>query len=105
MSFTGRNPPPDVIAKVIHYCDHCGRGSSAGPCPSHDIESDPFSEATAEQLRAMPRDVRQRLTAQRDMTPGAPHPDPRLAASGWHASSHGTYVRRVPERDPEMEAG
>jgi hypothetical protein len=46
---------------------------------------------------------RQRIAAQRDMTPGAPHPNPELARRGWQASDRGIYVRRPPEM--EREAG
>jgi hypothetical protein len=27
------------------------------------------------------------------LTPGAPHPDPALAAKGWHVCDHGIYTR------------
>src|SRR5262249_30881380 len=27
------------------------------------------------------------------LTPGAPHPDPSLAAKGWHVCDHGIYTR------------
>jgi hypothetical protein len=27
------------------------------------------------------------------LTPGAPHPDPGLAAKGWHVCGHGIYTR------------
>jgi len=47
-----------------------------------------------------------------DRTPGAPHPDPFLAARGWHVSQHGLYTRRpTPQPQPahgpdkELEAG
>ena len=63
-----------------------------------------FGDAAAAYLREM-YDERQReqLAAARDMTPGAPHPNPALAAKGWQASNHGTYVRRPPQM--EREAG
>ena len=54
MSIIGRNPPPDLIAKRIHYCDRCGYGSSAGPCRSHHPESQHAAERnqmTVEPLR------------------------------------------------------
>jgi hypothetical protein len=44
-----------------------------------------------------------------DRTPGALHPDPFLAARGWHENEHGIYTRhaqpepQAPERD--LEAG
>jgi hypothetical protein len=45
-----------------------------------------------------------------DRMPGAPHPDPFLAARGWHVNQHGIYTRRdEPEPEPllerELEAG
>jgi hypothetical protein len=63
-----------------------------------------FSNAAAAHLREK-YDERQReqLAADRDMTPGTPHPDPVLAAKGWQASDHGTYVRRP--RETQREAG
>jgi hypothetical protein len=63
-----------------------------------------FSDAAAANLREM-YDERQReqLAAARDMTPGAPHPNPVLAVKGWQASDHGTYIRRPPQM--EREAG
>jgi hypothetical protein len=39
-----------------------------------------------------------------DRTPGAPHPDPRLAGHGWHVGEHGIYVRRQAEADADPEA-
>jgi hypothetical protein len=35
------------------------------------------------------------------LTPGAPHPDPALAANGWHVCDHGIYTRH---RDGQLEA-
>jgi len=69
----------------------------------HDISA-AFSDAAAADLREM-YDERQReqIAAARDMTPGAPHPSPALAANGWHASDHGTYIRRAAEMQPEAE--
>ena len=63
-----------------------------------------FGDAAAARLREL-HDERQReqLAAARDMAPGAPHPNPVLAAKGWQASDHGTYVRRQAEQ--EREAG
>ena len=45
-----------------------------------------------------------RERAEPDRTPGAPHPDPRLAALGWHNCAHGIYVRRQPEAEADHEA-
>jgi len=61
-----------------------------------------FSDAAADRLREL-YDQRQRaqLAAARDMTPGAPHPNPVLAAKGWQASDHGTYIRRPPQMERE----
>lgn len=42
-----------------------------------------------------------------DRTPGAPHPDPFLAARGWHVNQHGIYSRRTEQPQPlhrELEA-
>jgi hypothetical protein len=36
------------------------------------------------------------------LTPGAPHPDPALAAKGWHVCKHGIYTRR-PDAEHEAE--
>ena len=35
------------------------------------------------------------------LTPGAPHPDPTLAAKGWHVCDHGIYTRHP---DGQLEA-
>jgi hypothetical protein len=38
------------------------------------------------------------------LTPGAPHPDPTLAAKGWHVCGHGIYTRHPDgplEAEPE----
>ena len=74
------------------------------------VEADPrdidcaFDPATASRVRELHTDQERRAIAStHDMTPAAPHPDPRLAAKAWQASNHGTYVRRPPE--PEMDAG
>ena len=63
-----------------------------------------FSDEAAARLREKYGDrERERLAADRDMTPGAPHADPVLAAKGWQASDHGTYIRRPAEA--QREAG
>ena len=39
------------------------------------------------------------------LTPGAPHPDPALAAKGWHVCDHGIYTRHPDgPLQPEPEA-
>ena len=89
---------------------HTGLWPNGEPQPVRDLwDSQPgiaaaFSDEAAARLRKL-YDERQReqLAADRDMTPGAPHPDPVLAAKGWQASDHGTYVRRPPEA--QREAG
>jgi hypothetical protein len=44
----------------------------------------------------------QRVTQAQPAAPGAPHPDPVLAAKGWHANPRGIWVRsRQPENDRE----
>ena len=61
-----------------------------------------FSDAAAAELRGRWNDRdREQIAASRDMTPGAPHPDPGLAAKGWQASGHGTYMRRPPQAQAE----
>jgi hypothetical protein len=63
-----------------------------------------FTDQAAADLRGKySEEQREQLAAGRDMTPGAPHPDPVLAAKGWQASDHGTYIRRPPEA--QREAG
>jgi hypothetical protein len=66
-----------------------------------------FSDAAATYVK----DLRQRdPLPEPDRTPGAPHPDPFLAARRWHVNEHGIYTRRA-ESDPqaaperELEAG
>ena len=73
-------------------------------CDKQPDISAAFGDAAAAHLREM-YDERQReqLAAARDMTPGTPNPDPVLAANGWQASDHGTYVRRPPQM--QREAG
>jgi hypothetical protein len=42
---------------------------------------------------------------QPDLTPGTPHPDPYLAAKGWHVCGHGIYTRHPDgPLQPEPEA-
>jgi hypothetical protein len=73
------------------------------PGPGHPAIDHALEAAAAAAVRHQHTNTQRRaLAAGRDMTPGAPHPDPRLAASGWQASGHGTYVRKPPE--PEREA-
>ncbi len=63
-----------------------------------------FTDAAAAHLRELYDErEREQLAAQRDMTPGTPHPAPVLAANGWQASDHGTYIRRPAET--QREAG
>ncbi len=39
------------------------------------------------------------------LTPGTPHPDPALAAKGWHVCDHGIYTRHPDgPLQPEPEA-
>jgi hypothetical protein len=61
-----------------------------------------FSDQAAAHLREKYGErEREQLAADRDMTPGARHPDPVLAAKGWQASDHGTYIRRPPQTERE----
>jgi hypothetical protein len=53
-------------------------------------------------------DPAQRVTQAQPAPPGTAHPDPVLAAKGWHASPHGAWVRtphQCPQADREREAG
>jgi hypothetical protein len=45
-----------------------------------------------------------RVTQAQPAPPGTPHPDPILAAKGWHASPHGIWVRG-PQPEADREAG
>ena len=38
-----------------------------------------------------------------DRTPGTPHPDPFLAARGWHVNEHGIYTRHCQPEPPQPE--
>jgi hypothetical protein len=68
-----------------------------------------FSDSAAAEVR----ELREREPLpEPDRTPGAAHPDPFLAARGWHVSQHGLYTRRpTPQPQPahgpdkELEAG
>jgi hypothetical protein len=66
-----------------------------------------FSDAA----EAYVKELRQRdPLPEPDRTPGAPHPDPFLAARGWQINDHGIYTRGAePEphapREHELEAG
>jgi len=67
-----------------------------------DIATAAFTDAAAAHLRELYSErQREQLAAARDMTPGAPHPNPVLAAKGWQASDHGTYIRRPPQMERE----
>jgi hypothetical protein len=46
----------------------------------------------------------QRVTQAQPAPPGTPHPDPILAAKGWHANHLGIWTRR-PQAVAEREAG
>ena len=76
----------------------------AEPEPGHPGQVPAHLSADAREVRRQYRPAeRERIAAQRVMTPGAPHPHPELARRGWQASDRGTYVRRSPEM--EREAG
>lgn len=47
-------------------------------------EDDWAAEALGRELKELDEPV---------LTPGAPHPDPALAAKGWHVCNHGIYTR------------
>ena len=76
-----------------------------------DIAAHLLSEAHTPQGRASAREYdRAAETPGRDLeepdwpglTPGAPHPDPALAAKGWHVCDHGIYTRH-PDGQLETE--
>jgi hypothetical protein len=85
----------------------------------HDTAAWLFSEATtpeAERFAAgyastadtLVAELREAERPAPDRSPGAPHPDPFLAARGWQACQHGdgVYVRRpAAARDLDKEAG
>ena len=76
-------------------------------------EGQAYTRALSEAAAAEVREVRAREPLpDPDRTPGAAHPDPFLAARGWHVSQHGTYTRRPTTQpqpahgpDKELEAG
>ena len=76
-------------------------------------EGQAYTRALSEAAAAEVAEVRAREPLpEPDRTPGAVHPDPVLAARGWHVSEHGLYTRRpttqpqpAPGPDKELEAG
>ncbi len=60
-------------------------------------EYDTTGESLLADLRAMERGP------EPDRTPGAPHPDARLAARGWRNCEHGVYVRRQAQAEADSD--
>src|SRR5215472_17925974 len=83
---------------------HTGTGMPTGSIPHEhaDIPAvlpsqarTPKSQASAREYdRAAKTLIREpKQLEEPGLTPGAPHPDPALAAKGWHVCSHGIYTR------------
>lgn len=74
-------------------------------------EGQAYTRAFSDTAATYVRELRERNPLpEPDRTPGAPHPDPFLAARGWLVNEHGIYTRRSqPEPHPppehELEAG
>ncbi len=71
----------------------CGADTEEGQAFAR--EYDDTGEALLADLREMERGP------DPDRTPGAPHPDARLAERGWRACDHGIYVRRQAQAEAE----
>jgi hypothetical protein len=73
-------------------------------------EGQAYARALSDTAATYVRELRQRdPLPEPDRTPGVLHPDPFLAARGWHVNEHGIYTRhaqpepQAPARD--LEAG
>jgi hypothetical protein len=87
---------------------------TARPLTSPDTpEGQAYARALSDDAAAYVRELRQRdPLPEPDRTPGAPHPDPFLAARGWQMNERGLYTRptqaqpqTAPRPDKELEAG
>ena len=73
-------------------------------------EGQAYARALSDTAATYVRELRERdPLPEPDRTPGTLHPDPFLAARGWHVNEHGIYTRHAqPEPPPperELEAG
>jgi hypothetical protein len=89
---------------------HAARESSWLLNDGRTPEGQAYARALSDTAAAHVRELRARdPLSEPDRTPGALHPDPFLAARGWHVNEHGIYTRyaqpepQAPERD--LEAG
>ena len=74
-------------------------------------EGQAYARALSDTAATYVRQMRERdPLPEPDRTPGAAHPDPFLAARGWHVNEHGIYSRTpepqvAPRTEKELEAG
>jgi hypothetical protein len=73
-------------------------------------EGQAYARALSDTAATYVRELRERdPLPEPDRTPGVHHPDPFLAARGWHVNEYGIYTRHdQPEPQPperELEAG
>jgi hypothetical protein len=74
---------------------------------AREPDGEAFARGYDDTAQAMVAELQEEARPAPDRSPGAPHPDPRLAARGWQACEHGdgVYVRRaaVGQRNAGME--
>ena len=116
---TDRQDPGKAGASTVSQIisAQAAAGMSADRIQEHHLEvsASLFSGAETEDGQAFAREydqtgetliaeLREMERPEPDRTPGAPHPDARLADHGWHTCEHGIYVRRQAQaqaEDPE----
>ena len=121
MTTTDNNVTPNMTpAEGAHLLAQPEEGQQPAAVDEHATRllSDPstplgqaYAKAFSNTAAAQVRELRTHdPLPEPDRTPGALHPDPFLAARGWHVNQHGIYTRRAePQPEPllerELEAG
>jgi hypothetical protein len=116
----GTEPPADPISQQAGAGTTPQRAADSQDTIADRLQNDAstpegqaYARAFADTAAAHVKELRERdPLPEPDRTPGAPHPDPFLAARGWHVGEHGLYARRpqpqpqaAPGPDKELEAG
>jgi hypothetical protein len=98
------------VLEQLEEGHHAARESSCLLNDRRTPEGQAYAMALSDTAATYARELRARdPLPEPDRTPGALHPDPFLAARGWHVNEHGIYTRhaqpepQAPERD--LEAG
>jgi hypothetical protein len=99
----GPAPTGNRTTSVITCAAH-GTMRTGGPCSQCQAVGSAIAQVLGRETAGQQITNEATGPDQLHLTPGTPHPDPYLAARGWHVCDHGIYTRHPDgplEAEPE----